>query len=196
MVRGLFLVLIAVLTASACASQQDKIDVASQIVKTDDQFLPYREYTSGALRSSTANGLDGSILVARIDRKTGALSTAVQYVSVYTHDGKYNYQSARNSRAEQLKLSVISRRSGHCSRKDGTCTHDEVLHIDIPEDALRQAPAEGYQVKLFARLGPDALITIPKQMIVSLFAKIDADRGVAAPAAQPSSAKPIASAAH
>ena len=41
---------------------------------------------------------------------------------------------------------------------------------------LRQASPQGYALKLFARNGPEALVTIPKASIVSLLERLDRDR--------------------
>jgi hypothetical protein len=51
-----------------------------------------------------------------------------------------------------------------------------VFTVDIPEAELRQAGPEGYQLKLFARNGPGAVLGIPKAQIAALLARIDADR--------------------
>ena len=48
--------------------------------------------------------------------------------------------------------------------------------VEIPEAELRQAPPQGYQLKLFARNGPDALVTVPKSSIGRLLERIDGER--------------------
>lgn len=205
--RGLLFAVLTGFIAGGCASQQ--IEAASQIRVNDDQFLPFKEYSTGTLWNFDSKAFTQVSLGARLDRKSGILQTLLEFTVAYNTDARYNYKDARNNKAEQLTLTALRRRSHNCIRKEDTCDHREILQVTLPEADLRQAPAEGYQVKLFAAVGPPQLITIPKQLIVSLLAKVDADRGppgsvvgaVAAPAvpaavAPVSPAKPVASAAH
>jgi hypothetical protein len=203
--RGLLFAVFAGFIACGCAAQQ--IETASQIRVNDDQFLPYKEYSTGTLWNFDSKAFTQVSLGARQDRKSGILQTLLEFTVAYSTDSRYNYKNARNNKAEQLTLTALRRRSHNCNRKEDTCDHREILQVTIPEAELRQAPAEGYQVKLFAAVGPPQLITIPKPLIVSLLAKVDADRGTpgnvaaAAPAAAAgpapvAPAKPVASAAH
>ena len=91
---------------------------------------------------------------------------------------------------------MIAHKASSCKRSESTCIYMEVVGVAIPEADLRSAPAEGYPVKLFAHLGPDALIPIPKELIVSLLAKVDGEKTAAiAPSAARATAAPVASAA-
>ena len=200
MVRGLVLAISLVLALGGCVSQQQQIEAASQIRVTDDQFQPFKEYSTGKLWSFDTKFFSEVTLGARLDRKTGALSTILEFLVSYNTDARYNYKVARNNKAELLKLSALQRRSHNCIRKEDTCDHKEILQVEIPESDLRQAPSEGYAVKLFPAVGPAQLVTVPKQLIVSLLAKVDADRGgpaaqAPAPQTKPET-KPVASAAH
>jgi len=158
----------------ACASPEQQFAQASAIKANDDQFRPFREYTTGEIRTGNAIGLGSKQLVGRVDRQTGALTTLLQFQIAYTGDHRRSYENARNDRAEPLALNPVQRHS-KCHPRNG-CVYSEVFLVVIPEAELRQAPAAGYQVKAFARNGPDVLVTIPKELIASLFAKIDADR--------------------
>jgi hypothetical protein len=73
-----------------------------------------------------------------------------------------------------LRLTVVSS-TGRC-RTGSSCPYGERFSVEIPEAELRQAAAPGYQLKLFARNGPDALVTIPKAAIVRLLERIDRER--------------------
>jgi hypothetical protein len=88
---------------------------------------------------------------------------------------KRHYEPARNSRAEPLRVTAISS-SGRC-RSGSSCPYGEVFTVDIPEPELRQAAHTGYRLKLFARTGPEGLVSIPRSQIADLLARIDADRG-------------------
>ena len=180
--------------AASCASEQQKIEAASTVWLTDDQFRPYREYSTGFIDGATTSGLDSKRLVARVDRKTGALTAALEFIVTYKGRLKYTYDTARNSKAEPLKVGVIAHKASSCKRSESTCINMEVVGVAIPEAELRNAPAEGYPVKLFAHLGPDALIPIPKQLIVSLLAKVDGEKTTAvAPPAAPAAPAAVAS---
>ena len=72
------------LVAAACASEQQKIDAASSSVSlVDDQFRPFREYSTGFIDGATATGLDSKRLIARVDRKSGALAASLEFVVTY-----------------------------------------------------------------------------------------------------------------
>lgn len=184
--------IISVLAAS-CASDQQKIEAASSVSVADDQFRPYREYSTGFIQSSNTTGLDSKRLVARVDRTTGAVTTALEFIVTYKGQLKYTYDTARNSKAEPLKVGVIAHKASNCKRSESTCIYLEVVGVTIPEAELRNAPADGYPVKLFAHLGPDALIPIPKQLIVSLLAKVDAGRSQTGTGSAPAKTVPVAS---
>jgi len=147
---------------------------ASPIKVNDDRFRPFREYTTGEIRIGNASGLASKQLVGRVDRRTGALTTLLQFEIAYLGTHKRTYENARNNRAEPLRLNSVQR-NAKCHPRNG-CVYSEKFLIIIPEAELRRAPATGYQIKAFARNGPDILVTISKELIARLFAKIDGDR--------------------
>jgi hypothetical protein len=155
---------------SACAINPPPTELRTR----DDQFSPYREIASGQLRSGTGDSRELMQLIGRIDRKTAVVSTMVQITHVYRASMRLVFETARNVRAEPLRLAQLGRTSD-CSPKIG-CIYTEVYTIDIPESELRQAPATGYQFKIFARIGGERLMTIPKSLTTDLLQKIDADR--------------------
>ena len=192
--KTIWCVCLAGLLAASCASDQQKIDAASNVSLTDDQFRPYREYSTGFIDGATTSGLDSKRLVARVDRKTGAVAASLEFIVTYKGRLKYTYDTARNSKAEPLKVGVIAHKASSCKRSESTCIYMEVVGVAIPEADLRSAPAEGYPVKLFAHLGPDALIPIPKQLITSLLAKVDGEKSTAvAPPTPPVAPASVAS---
>lgn len=143
---------------------------APEITVRDDAFRPYREYTTG---QRTVGGYPNTVitkLVARVDRKTGATTTLLGIGLVYAAQHMRNYESARNARAEVLPLQRISR---HRSCEQRSCVYDEKFMIEIPADALRRAPSGGYPLKVFARDGGDATISVAKADIERLFAALD-----------------------
>lgn len=170
----------------ACASQEQKIASASEIKSSDDQFLPYREYTSGLMKETALLSPDGTranILIGRVDKNSGNKRFAVQVLIHYSEDRRRRYESARSSRAEPLQLVRIDQARKNCVKRLDRCTFSEIVDVVIPEAGLRGAGSEGYPVKLYARSGATSLIDIPKPVIASLLAKIDADPAItAAPA--------------
>lgn len=175
-------VLLAPIWLAACAATGQQIASAGDIRVTDDSFRPFKEYATAPIKSGNALGIGMKQLVGRVDRKSGALTTLLQFEIVYNSDNKRRYEQVRNARAEPLALQKVPRKAT-CTR-GGDCTYDELLLVTIPEAELRAAPAEGYMVKAFAKAGPDILVSIPKPLIESLFAAIDKDRGASQPARQ------------
>ncbi len=180
--RGVVLGIVAgmALLPSGCATPEQQIAAASQIRTIDDNFRPFREYSTGTIKSGNALGVGAKQLVGRVDRSTGALTTIVQFEIVYEGDNKRHYEHARNARAEVLQFTKVPR-NAKCQPRKG-CIYDELFLVVVPEAELRAAATTGYHIKAFARNGPDVLVNIPKELIVNLFAQIDKDRTRAAPA--------------
>ena len=170
---GVGTVLAACSMLQACAAPQ-----SGPIQVRDDQFRPYREYTTGRVRTGTYPNLANLELNGRIDRQSGALTTQLNVELAYLSGHKRGYDTARNSHAQSLRFTRLASH-GRC-RAGSSCVYTEVFTVDIPEMELRQAAPEGYHLKVFARHGPDAQFIIPKVQIAALFAGLDADR-VASP---------------
>lgn len=67
---------------------------------------------------------------------------------------------------------VTQARKGQCAFGD-QCPHEEIVAVTLPLADLRRVSAEGYRFKLFARIGPDVLVTIPRDLVANLVASID-----------------------
>lgn len=132
----------------------------------DDQFAPYQEFTTATMKGGTIPHVTGLRLFGRRDRKTGETTTHARVEIFYEDHVKRYYDTARNARAEQLRLTVITRDFPLCSRRP--CRYSEDLQIDIPPSELAAAVATGYQIKVFSRTGKDRLITIPRELVASL----------------------------
>jgi ABC-type antimicrobial peptide transport system permease subunit len=52
---------------------------------------------------------------------------------------------------------------------NGPCHHFETVEIEIPETELRQAPTEGYQLKLIPKMGPDALVAVANEAMAKKY---------------------------
>lgn len=158
----------------ACAAAAQQAPQSGQIQVRDDKFRPYREYTTGRVRAGAYPNLLALELNGRIDRQSGALTTLLSVEFAYVSDHKRGYETARNSRAESLRFTRLSSH-GRCP-PGAKCSYSEVFTVEIPEAELRQAAPEGYQLKVFARNGPGAVVAVPKAQIAALLARIDADR--------------------
>ena len=166
--------LIAVSLAGCSAgSGPPRLEAAPQdVAQKDDQFKPYREITTPQVRVGALPTALGLTLSARIDRQSGQLRFFLRTEVIYIGSGKRNYETARDSSAGVLRTERIA---GNARCKPGAeCTHDEIVTIELPESALRQARASGYRLKLFARNGPEIEIGIPGPQIVDLFDKVNA----------------------
>jgi hypothetical protein len=148
----------------------------------DDQFRPYREVETAPFRFVVQPGNMTMRLVAQIDRQTGAVATLVKIHHTYIGQHRHSYETARNSRAEQLKFTVVAR-YGNCHVRTN-CPLDELYIVDVPEADLRAAGKAGYLFKVFPRVGQDIIVTVPPEMITSLFALVDHDRSRAATASR------------
>ncbi len=184
MIRTYISAVAAGLLLCGCASQEQKIASASEIKTSDDQFLPYREYTSGLIKETggllSQDGTRANVLIGRVDKKTGSKKFAVQVLLHYSEDRRRKFESARSSSAEPLQLVKIEKSRKNCVKRLDTCTFSEIVDVVIPEAGLRGAGANGYPIKLFARSGDTSIIDIPKPVIASLLAKIDSDPVTAA----------------
>lgn len=171
---GRLAILVWVLALAGCVSAAQSIPEPGQIKVTDDPYRPYREYTTGEIKSANAVGVGAKQLVGRIDRTTGALTTVLQFEIAYQAYARRHYETARNAKAEVLAFNQVQK-TARC-RPGADCVYGEQFIVTLPEAHLRAAGPEGYSVKVFARSGPDVLVALPKEMIDSLLARIDADR--------------------
>ncbi len=140
----------------------------------DDQFRPYREVETAAFRFPVQPGNITMRLVAQIDRASGAAAVLVKIHHHYLGQHRHTYETARNNRAEQLKLTVVAR-YGNCHVKTN-CPLDELYIVEIAEADLRASHKTGYPFKVFPRVGTDILVLVPPEMIASLFGLVDLDR--------------------
>jgi hypothetical protein len=159
-----FTALAVLLAASAFAAH------AAEITLRDDKFQPYREYTTGRVVVSTYPNLLATELLARIDRKTAAAETLVSVEVAYEGYRARHYDGARDAHAEPLAFNAVAHEGG-CPRPP--CAYDEKFTVAIPIPELRNAPAGGYQLKVFAKGGGDMLITVPRGAIDRLLTVID-----------------------
>lgn len=179
--RGLFrTTLVAAALLAGCAS----LPPPTEVQAIDDPFRPFVEYHAGLASVAQWQASATVRLVGRIDRKTREPSTHVFVEMAYTAETRRHYETARNSRAEPLSVTKHAG-SGNCGGK-GPCPHGEVVTIDVPIEDLRRAGPQGYALKLFAKYGPEATLTMPKPVIDAMLARLDKDRGAAASIAKKS----------
>jgi hypothetical protein len=143
-------------------------------IAKDDPFRPYREVETEVFRYGAQPGVMALKLVAQIDRQTGTTVTLIKVHHAYQGKHRFNYESARNIRAEPLKFTSVARYGG--CREKPSCPLDEMYTVEMPEADLRASAAKGYALKVFPRTGPDMIIMIPPEMIASLSALLDKER--------------------
>jgi hypothetical protein len=140
---------------------------APEIALRDDTFRPYREYATPQRTVRAYPNTLATELIARVDRKTAATTTLLSADFTYWGSRMRKYESARDVRARALTFAQISRNR---SCQKGECVFEERFTVEIPQAELRSAPSTGYQLKIFARDGGDAAITIGRSDIEQLLA--------------------------
>jgi len=155
---------VALLAVSACATP------AVEVTLRDDNFRPYREFTAGRVVVSSLPNFSALELVARVDRQTAAIDTLVSVEVVYQDYHARHYESARDARATPLVLERVSH-DGGCQHPP--CAYGERFTVAVPITELRNAPAGGYQLKVFAKDGGDMLVAVPRGDIDRLLAVVD-----------------------
>jgi hypothetical protein len=165
----------ALLLLLGCATPEQQAAEARQIAVVDDRYRPWREYISGTIKTAERDWSTGRTLVARIDRATGA-ATFVLHLQIAYLDRHYrHYDIARNERAEMLPVRRINREYWRCRQLRG-CAHAELIEIELAEPMLRALPPHGLALKVFPRLGPEGMVSLPQALVASLVARVDADR--------------------
>lgn len=176
--RVLYAVLATSMAVTACASPAQQITTASQIKTDDDQFKPFRQYKTGAIRNQPfdrpGDANHEMELAAQIQRTGGARAIGLQVRITYSGDFVRTYQEARNAKADLLHIQKVVHQSSGCSKQYSGCSRIEFVVVDIPEAELRNAGNEGYPIKLFPKVGAGLQLTIPKSLIASLFTAVDA----------------------
>lgn len=176
--RQVALAFFASLALTACASQEQQIAAASQISKTDDQFQPFRRYTTGIIRNppldAASNGNYEMELISQVDRASGAHGVALQFTIHYFASLKRNYNEARNAKAELLPVRGVYHKKYDCTKSTGICIFQEAMLIELHENELRAAGNGGYALKMFPVIGQGIPLTIPKSLIASLYSAVDA----------------------
>jgi hypothetical protein len=160
---------VVVLALAACTTLPP-----SEIRVRDDQFSPYRELATGFVAPSSSSAQLGLQLVAQIDRASGSAKILARTRIAYVDSRRRHYTVARNNKAEQLALTHVSAK-GQCNL-GSSCPHEEIVAVEVTEADLRRSAAEGYPFKLFAKIGPEVLVLVPKAMVANLLAQIDEDR--------------------
>jgi hypothetical protein len=146
----------------------------TEVLSKNDPFKPYSEIESLHHRVPVDPGWLVYRLVAQTDRGSGASTILVKVQHSYTSRHRNNYESARNAKAQALPFNVVAR-YGQCRLRED-CPLDELYTVQIPEADLRAARTTGYPFKVFPRVGNEILITVPPEMIGSLFKQLDASR--------------------
>ena len=157
------------LALAACA-----VTPPTEVGARDDPFRPYREVVTAAYAPSVFPGHMQIRLAGHIDRQTGAITTLFKVKHNYLGKHRHNYEIARNERAQDLKLTVIARYGG--CRNNDNCPLDELYTIEVPEADLRTAGKKGYRYKVFPRVGPEILITLPPETIDAFLALLDKEK--------------------
>lgn len=163
--------------AAGCAPGMDA-ESARATKAIDDKFLPYNEIAGAAVAQNTGgvfnSGRVGMQLLARRDRKTGALTTHARVMIHYQKRQRYRFEQARAPTTELLPMRELWRSDAAFCKEDQGCPHTEDILIDIPEPQLRAAQQTGYAFRIYSRDGDHYQFNVPTPLIQALFKAADA----------------------
>jgi hypothetical protein len=186
--RWAALVLLSGFTLTACASKEQQLAAAAKIETHDDQFKPYRQYKTGTINSapfdSAVSGRYEMELISQVDRATGARGVGLQFTVHYFGSLKREYREARTPKAQPLQVRGVLHKKYDCTKSTGQCIFVEEVMVDLHEADLRAAGNDGYVLKLFPKFGEGIVLTIPKSLVASLYAAVDAGEKQVAAVAQ------------
>lgn len=148
---------------------------AAEIRDKDDPFSPAKQMATGFVRVPSQAAVVGLQLVAEVDKKSGEAKAIARVQLLYNDAHGRKYATARNDRAEVLPL-VTQATKGRCALGN-QCPHEEIVTVTLPLGDLRRVSGEGYRFKLFARIGPDVLVTVPRDLAANLVASVDGAGG-------------------
>lgn len=144
---------------------------AADIREKDDPFSPSKQMATGFVRVPSPAATIGLQVVAEVDRVSGVAQAVARVQLLYLDGRSRHYEVARNERAEQLPLAVQARK-GRCGI-GSQCPHEEIVSVTLPLADMRRVGAEGYRFKLFPKIGPDVLVTVPRDMVVNIVGSVD-----------------------
>lgn len=160
---------------AGCAGKGQTIEAlgplnAGQIEYIDDPFKPFEIFSAPSIGIRHAKHQIRATLVARRYRAHGNITATLEIEIAYLARQRRNYHKARNANAEALKLFKVASRGR--SKNGKVAALSELINVVIPPIDLRRAGDGGYRLKVFGKLGDEALITIPSPMIKALFGRI------------------------
>lgn len=144
---------------------------AAEIREKDDPFSPAKQMATGFVRVPSSAATVGLQLVAEVDRKSGEAKAVARVQLLYVDGRGRHYEVARNERAERLPL-VTQAAKGRCGIGH-QCPHEEIVAVTLPLADLRRVTGEGYRFKLFPKIGPEVLVTVPRELAANIVASVD-----------------------
>ncbi len=177
--RAMAAVVAALILGSSCAPGIDS-EEARATKSIDDRFLPYNEVASATITQSPgplSSERQWLQLLARRDRKTGALTTHARIGIAYSRQQRYHFDQVRAHTTELLPMRELARTDAAFCKSDQSCPHTADLLVDIPEPQLRAATQGGYAFRIYSRDGYSITFPVPSQLITALFKAVDAGTG-------------------
>lgn len=96
-----------------------------------------------------------------VEKKSGRVTHQL-YAELHYAGQWHFYQTANDDRAKPLELSKIDAHVVDCS---GYCSYVETVGVDLGDSQLREASETGYSVKIYAKSGDTAVMTLTPQWI-------------------------------
>lgn len=147
-------------------------DLSSPTIK-NDPYKPSIEVRAEGAEKTDAD-LNAEIwgLYGKVDKKTGAVSTYVQWGEVYGDRAWRFYSSASTNKGESLSFTQVERNVSKCFPRLGQCTYSEVYNITIPQALLRSGAKDGISFKIFGKSGSERIVNIPADVVAQFNTKI------------------------
>jgi hypothetical protein len=137
----------------------------------NDPYSPTIDVTTKAGQTGQAGpGIQISVLFAKIDKKSGAVVTGVQWGEVYIDSEWRFYSRASSSKGQAYTFSRVDNKVSKCS--SGTCVYSETDNIMIPAADHKSGAVDGISFKIYGRKGDERVVALPATLIEEFNAKV------------------------
>jgi hypothetical protein len=154
---------------SACAPVQPltTTNLVAAIKVEDSKFDTHQTFVGRTFTLSNSYGLgmsdDASFFLRSFrDKKTGDVSDQL-YVKVESSVGGWRHF---RSASFEGGMHVVAQRIGsdvHCYRS--SCTHTEIVGIDVSTEMMRKAATSGFSLRLNSQAGLHLILTFPADAV-------------------------------
>lgn len=169
-VRMLLSVLLSALLAGCLAQGLENADprtLSTYVQKKSSVYEPYTTYIGPSIQY----GGSQYFFRSAVDNDTGQRTHQLYVYTSYRALGWEFWQWARNDKGQALDFEILERTVLTCAGEG--CVYREQFGIDISDDYLRERAGTGGSVKVYAKTGHEAVITLPPNYIQAQLLAID-----------------------